>query len=145
MTDDKFSTYTGGPESISPGSATAGAGTAGSTSTSKSSSHSKTGSGAIAGAVVGGIVGGLIIVGGILYWLNRRRKAAKRRARMSETSEQGPLYGTSPPPMTSSTSSPPPLTMSTRLHSPDQPLVLYVRFFLTAGVQLGMLTRTRSL
>jgi len=125
---NKISTYTGGPESVSPGSATAGAGTTGSTSTSKSSSHSKTSPGAIAGAVVGSIAGALIIAGGILYWLDRRRKVAKRRnERMSETSE-GPLYGTSPPPLTSHTTSPPPPT-STTLYSPDQPMVLYVSFF----------------
>jgi len=114
-----------GPESISPGSATAGAGTTGSTSTSKSSSHSKASPGTIAGAVVGSIIGASIIVGGILYWLNKKRKAAKRKAaRMSETSE-GPLYGTSPPPFPPSTTSPPPPTISTTLHSPDQPMVLY--------------------
>lgn len=126
---NKNSTCLGGRESTAPG-------------TSGSSSQSN-GPGVIAGAVVGSVVGTLIVVGGILYLLNQRRKALRRGKRMQpETSEHG-TFRSSPPPLTSTTVSPQP-TMNTPYYSREPPppssLVRYVSISFDGCVWFGMLT-----
>jgi len=104
--DPSVASRAGGRESTAPG-------------TSGSSSQSIS-PGVIAGAVVGSVLGTLIIVGGILYLLDQRRKALRRGKRMQpETSEQG-TFRSSPPPLTSTTVSPQP-TMTAPFYSREPP------------------------
>jgi len=76
ITADKFDPVlaknAGGSDSTAPPQATATSSTSSSSSSSKA--KNKTNVGAIAGGVVGGVVGLALIVGGIVFWLLRRKK-----------------------------------------------------------------------